>query len=123
MRAKRFSVLVIMTAVLTVLGGQALATAAQPHGTATPANCGWQPANDARLNAWFQDDGVNIRSGDSTSCASLGLGYQHHSVTVHCYSRPGGGDLWVYLTDNSTGVSGWSSQQYVTWHDSFTTMC
>ncbi|AHH97380.1 hypothetical protein GCM10010174_73270 [Kutzneria viridogrisea] len=110
MRATIATAVVLAATALTVAGGQALA-AAKPTAVASPANCGWQPANnDNNTSGRFADDGVNIRSGDSTSCAVLGLGYKSHTITLRCFWNG-----FVYLTDNTTGVTGWSAVDYVNW--------
>jgi uncharacterized protein YraI len=77
--------------------------------SAEAATCPQTPTNPLNSVASFTGDGVNIRTGPSTSCTSKGLGYRIHSVTYHCEASG-----WVYLTDNTTGVTGWSSGQFVT---------
>ena len=78
---------------------------------APTADCGSNPTYNTNTGASFTANGVNIRTGPSTSCASKGVGYETNSVTVHCDDPDTG---WFYLTDNSTGVTGWSSPSYVT---------
>jgi hypothetical protein len=50
--------------------------------------------------------GANIRTGPSTSCASVGQGQVSHSATYHCYKNVGQ-HTWTYLKDNTNGRSGW----------------
>lgn len=57
---------------------------------------------------------VNIRSGRSTNCASLGLGYTSHTVDIHCTSYYNGTD-WTYLRDATTGVKGWVKSSLLNW--------
>jgi hypothetical protein len=54
------------------------------------------------------DDGTRIRTSPPSGTIK-GLCYHTHSVTAWCYTDVGGGNFWIDLTDNSTGVSGWSS--------------
>ncbi|WP_442912797.1 SH3 domain-containing protein [Kutzneria sp. CA-103260] len=62
---------------------------------------------------------MNIRSGPGTDCTSKGLGYIGHNVTVYC------GDVsnWDYLTDNTTGVTGWASNDLVDWNTGSAPSC
>jgi hypothetical protein len=83
------------------------------------SGCGWRPANNSHKSASYNQSGVNIRSGADTSCTILGSGYPGQSVTVRCaWYNSGDGRWWDYLTDNSTGVTGWSADQYVNWSGS-----
>jgi uncharacterized protein YraI len=91
---------------LVAAAGFTLAVAAPTPAAA--AVCPQTPTNNTNTAASFTGDGVNIRTGPSTSCTSKGLGYRVHSVTYHCE-----GSGWVYLTDNTTGVTGWSSGAFV----------
>jgi len=70
--------------------------------------CGWTPANNSNVSAGFNEDGVNIRTGGSTSCAIRGEGFTGQSVIVRC-DVPEGPDnhFWFYLTDQTTGITGW----------------
>ncbi|MFF4802354.1 hypothetical protein ACFY1U_28780 [Streptomyces sp. NPDC001351] len=59
----------------------------------------------------FNDDGVRIHSGPGTGYSVNGLGYRGHSVTKHCFV--GYDDQWTYITDNTTGVSGYVTPIYL----------
>jgi hypothetical protein len=75
---------------------------------AATTNCSWKPANNSNAPGVFQQQGVNIRSGPSTSCNVIyGEGYTGQSVTIHCGTSTSQ-NVWLYLTDNTTGVTGWS---------------
>lgn len=81
------------------------------HASVRPAsNCGWQPANDSNAPTSFTGDGVNLRTGPGADCTSLGLGYTSHGVVIRCVDLADGYD---YVTDNSTGVTGWAADQYI----------
>lgn len=100
---------VAMTAAV-VTGIGAWATAASAH-TAAPASCpdnNWINVASGTGNL-FDANGVNIRTGPSTTCTSLGLGYTSHNITVHCYNLYG----WSHVRDNTTGVSGWVDTDYL----------
>ena len=91
---------------LVVMLGSSLVVA-EPA-AASAAACPQTPGRSNDAPGHFTGDGVNIRTGPSTSCTSRGLGYRSHAVIVHCY-----GSGWVYLTDTTTRVTGWSSSQFV----------
>lgn len=59
--------------------------------------------------------GVNIRTAPSTGCTSVGVGYSGHWLTLHCIQVGYDNFLWDYLTDNTTGKTGWSRDSYVSW--------
>lgn len=92
------------------------ASAAAPASGVRPAiSCIWNPANNSNQPGTFTGSGVNIRTGPDTSCTAIGSGYPGHSLTVRCYTNAAGGYYWIYLTDNTTGKTGWSRGDYVTW--------
>lgn len=102
-----------LTAVLAggvlVAGISVVPVTAATAATMTPAiNCIQNPSTNANQPSRFIGNGVNIRTGPSTSCTAVGEGFLNQSVTVHCIKGS-----WVYLTDNVSGVKGWSSSQYV----------
>lgn len=97
--------------------GKTMLLATGPE-TAIPqfSGCGWTPANDSKVSGTYNESGVYIRSGADTSCAALGEGFPGQSVTVHCvWYNSGDGLIWDFLTDNTTGVRGWSADEYVNW--------
>lgn len=58
----------------------------------------------------FDANGVNIRTGPSTSCAILGRAYSSQRVDYHCWAvgqKVNGYDTWTYLRNVSTGKYGW----------------
>jgi hypothetical protein len=91
----------------------AMAGADETATNVTPMSCStWSPANDSKTATHFLDSGVNIRNNAGTGCAIIGEGYPGQSVTAHCWHSVNGVS-WAFLTDNSTGVTGWSEQQYI----------
>ncbi|HEY3506258.1 MAG TPA: SH3 domain-containing protein [Actinocatenispora sp.] len=109
MRLRKPVIAVAMTAAVAAgAGAWATAASAQP---AAPASC---PDNswkyDSGTGKIFTANGVHIRTGPSTSCTSLGLGYTSHSVTVHCSKDH---VTWSHIRDNTTGVSGWVDYHYL----------
>ncbi|MFD8726197.1 SH3 domain-containing protein [Streptomyces sp. NPDC059629] len=113
MRIRRSLLAAIGAAALAVTGFAVPATAA----TSSPAafSCGWKPANNFNPpDAKFTQDGVNIRSGQSTSCPALGQGYKSHSLDIRCLTS-NDPDTWMYVTDKTTGVTGWVNQIYLIW--------
>lgn len=94
---------------LAAIGIGTTVLAAPASAMVTPkVTCGWKPANNSDYTVSFTTNGVNIRSGPSTSCTSLGLGYTSNSVYVRCE-----GSGWDYITDRTTGVTGWSAASYI----------
>lgn len=90
----------------------ATTVAASPASAAAP--CGWTPANNSNLTAVFGDEGVNIRNGGGVNCTILGEGYTTHSVSVRCsWNNAGENATWLYLTDRTTGVTGWSRSDFL----------
>ncbi|WP_415646235.1 SH3 domain-containing protein [Stackebrandtia soli] len=65
---------------------------------------------------------VNIRSGRSTNCVSLGVGYTSHTVDIHCTSTYNGED-WTYLRNVNTGVKGWVKTSLLDWPNHRLVMC
>ncbi|MEE4547005.1 hypothetical protein V2S66_34200 [Streptomyces sp. V4-01] len=91
---------------------------ASPAHSATPqaAWCGWTPANNSNVPGTFSNAGVNIRNGQYTNCTVLGAGYNGHDLTFRCFAdgtSVGGNGVWIYLTDRTTGVTGWASAAYI----------
>jgi hypothetical protein len=75
---------------------------------AQPAACpdnGWSIL-DGRTGRFFAGNGINIRTGPSTHCTSLGLGSSTHQVQLDCW-KPGEGGSWSHLLDSTTHVQGW----------------
>jgi hypothetical protein len=54
-------------------------------------------------------DGSRIRRSPSTSAAVLGLCYSTHRVVIHCAGAGSDSHVWGNVTDQTTGVSGWSA--------------
>ncbi|MGK5531176.1 SH3 domain-containing protein [Streptomyces sp. URMC 129] len=101
--------LAVPTVLLTAGTGQA-ATPAAP--TAVTADVSTTEVS-AAIWGEFREDGVRIRTGPGTQYAVAGLGYRDHSVTVHCFVAPEPNHAWYYLTDNTTGVTGWVSSSLI----------
>jgi hypothetical protein len=81
---------------------------------AAPAvDCTQNPATNSAKAADLFGSGVNIRTGPFTSCTSVGEGQFGQSVTAHCSVTNSNGVNWVYLTDHTTGKTGWSEAQFV----------
>jgi hypothetical protein len=56
----------------------------------------------------FTGNGVNIRSGPSSTCTPLGQGQRSHSVSSYC--RKGS---WTAVFDHTTGIKGWVSEDFL----------
>ncbi|GLF97240.1 SH3 domain-containing protein [Streptomyces yaizuensis] len=86
---------------LTVPIGLATATPA-----AAAAPCG-TVVSDRDGSSWVSGvDGVNMRSGSSTSCAIPGVIYAHHSLDYHCYTAQSGA-TWTFIRNDTTDRQGW----------------
>lgn len=102
----------VIAAVAAISMGAVGAVSASPVSRHAPdAQCGLQESQNIYSYGSFAANDVNIRTGPSTSCTSVGLGYIGHSVIIYCYS----GD-WDYLDDQTTGKLGWSLDEYVDWN-------
>ena len=64
------------------------------------------PNYDTTSGRLFAGNYINIRTGPSTACTSLGQGQRTHNVQYNCY-KSGENGTWTYLRDTTTGVSGW----------------
>ncbi|WP_406861424.1 SH3 domain-containing protein [Streptomyces sp. HUAS MG47] len=49
---------------------------------------------------------VNIRTGPTTDCTSVGQAQMSHNLRLDCY-RSGEGGTWSHVKDVTTGRSGW----------------
>ncbi|MCX4745061.1 hypothetical protein OG455_05900 [Kitasatospora sp. NBC_01287] len=63
---------------------------------------------------------ANIRSGPTTSYGVLGVGYPGQGNTDYCFTNQGtgvnGDYAWDKNRDSATGVTGWTSEEYLTSH-------
>lgn len=79
--------------------------------TGTPAfavSCpdnGWV-SRDGRTGTYFDGNGINIRTGPSTKCTSIGQGQASHRVMLDCF-KTGEGGTWSHLWDYTTDRGGW----------------
>jgi len=79
--------------------------------TATPAfavSCpdnGWSIL-DGRVGQYFAGNFINIRTGPSTVCTSLGQGQASHTVQLDCW-KSGQNGTWSHLFDFTTSKEGW----------------
>jgi hypothetical protein len=123
-RARRVTAAAACAAILglAAFAAPASASASRPVGShATSAGrtpdisfgCGSAPTFYQSNNGHFTSQGVNIRSGPYTSCASYGLGYEGNTLKVWCYTANSNHVIWYYLNDRTTGVRGWSEARYV----------
>lgn len=83
------------------------------------------PTSDAVASTSIQGDyigtNVYIRSGPHVSSTALGQGSSGDGITLYCRTSGdsvGGDSTWVYLTDNRTGVTGYSADYYTAWSGS-----
>jgi hypothetical protein len=99
-----------------VAAPQASAATARPA-VAPHVTCPWHPANNDNVSGHFLGTGINIRIGPSSApgCTSIGQGQPGHTMHERCWTHNNSdGFDWVYLTDNTTGKTGWSRQDLVT---------
>jgi hypothetical protein len=97
----------------------AVVPAASPAFAASCPDNGWS-TRDGSTGYFFDGSGINIRTGPSTNCTSLGMGYSSQRVQYDCY-KEGQDGTWTHLTDLSTGVKGWSKDSLLVgsgsgWH-------
>jgi len=83
--------------------------AAGRDATANAANlvgCGTTEPNVDGKTGDFTD-AARIRTGPSTSCTALGDGFPGQGATYFCFVIGQDGGTWTYLRNNTTGVTGW----------------
>ena len=83
------------------------------------------PAAEAVATTSIQGDfngtNINIRSGPHLTSTSNGQGSTGDGLTAYCKTTGdsvGGDTTWISLTDNRTGVSGYSANRYTVWSGS-----
>ncbi|QKW13451.1 SH3 domain-containing protein [Verrucosispora sp. NA02020] len=74
--------------------------------TAMAPRCGWLPGANEPYSVGFSGAGIRLRTGPSTTCTVLGLGYAGQSATLRCGAVGDDGWSWYYVRNNSTGVTG-----------------
>jgi hypothetical protein len=74
---------------------------------ACPDN-GWS-IRDGGSGYLFAGSGVNIRTGPSTACTSVGLGYPNHLVRLDCKKGS-----WSHIYDITTAKLGWVANSLLT---------
>ncbi|MET7870034.1 SH3 domain-containing protein [Streptomyces cyaneofuscatus] len=77
--------------------------------TAAPAHyaCGSTPPDLDPVQGTGKANGVNMRTGSSTSCAGRGLAHLSHTINYHCWTLGQDGSTWTYARNLSTGYAGW----------------
>ncbi|OAR26731.1 hypothetical protein A8W25_31080 [Streptomyces sp. ERV7] len=111
----RFTRTALCTAALAALAIPATATAASaaPATTATASTLLTRDCDQP--GEWaIGTRAVTIRSRATTHSTALGILYRGHRFTVHSTR----GD-WHYVTDRTTGITGWVSGAYVYRNASF----
>lgn len=107
-----------LTAVAIAVAAAAVGSAA----LAAPASaqvspqfaCGWHPANNSGyVGQYFNNQPINIHTGNDLSCPVIGRGYESHTVELRCQWWDASGNGWEYVTDKTLGVTGWVDYFYV----------
>lgn len=94
------------TAALT-LGG--LVVSASPAAADNTHCYGWDTHPDLYSAGGIHfGNGTYIRRGPYTDCDGFGLGYPSHGIDVHCAVINSNNNIWYYVRDTTTGVSGWA---------------
>jgi SH3-like domain-containing protein len=107
-------IVTILVAVIPIIGFTMVSTISGASAAVSPAvSCTHNPTAGSGQASRFLGEGVNIRTGPSTSCTSLGLGYEDQKVTLYCVNSS---YTWVYLKDDATGVKGWVSASLAAWY-------
>jgi hypothetical protein len=104
----------------TLLGLTTLGLGAAPPASAAtirPAffGCGWTPANNSANPGYYYYSNVNIRSGADLSCSvKTSATSVNDNLLLRCgwYNSSDGYD-WIYVTDETLGVTGWSRADFV----------
>ncbi|MFT4009371.1 MAG: hypothetical protein QM655_04940 [Nocardioidaceae bacterium] len=98
------SLLAVGFAASSLVFAQAVTQSASAAGSCPNNN--WTNLDDNRVNNNFANNGVNIRTGDSVDCTSLGQGQKTHDTRLHCWTFNGTWG-WNHLRDINTTVVGW----------------
>jgi hypothetical protein len=96
----------VVAACVAVAGGAAAVLPASPAMAASCPDNGWSIL-DGRIGQYFNTNYVNIRTGPSTSCTSIGQGQMSHLVQLDCWKVGDGGYTWTHLWDFTTARGGW----------------
>lgn len=99
------SVLVAASLAVAATGFVVLPTAGAAFAASCPDNA-WTFADESEGN-FFNGNFINIRTGPSTACTSLGQGQASHRVQYDCW-KSGENGTWTHLFDETTGIEGWS---------------
>ncbi len=102
----------MLTAVALAVSFGGLFAGAGPASAVSCPDNGW-----SRLDSYtdsFSVSGVNMRTGPSTSCPSVGQGQLGQVVTLHCYKYAPGLVGWDHVYNQATGKSGWVRSIYLT---------
>lgn len=99
-------------ALIGLFGAVAVGGAVTPAAAANASSATARPASDQ--TCYFVGDGVRLRANHTTSSTVLGLAYRSHSCLLHSIWYDPSGGVWEYVTDRTTGVTGWA-WNYVAW--------
>jgi hypothetical protein len=108
---KKVSTALVTALAATAVGGLGII------GTASSAeaySCSGQPYQthgNAAVTGVFSSGGSRIRSGPSTNCGALGVGYSSQSARLDCYVyNQSDGYFYDHVKDTTTGISGWTRE-------------
>jgi hypothetical protein len=109
LRTTKFLPLVIAVAFVSPLALAGTASAAAEN-----YSCGSTPPDlDPLPQAAHKANGVNMRTGSSTSCTSRGLAYDSDVINYQCWTA-GSDWTWTYARDVTTGRAGWMRDDLLT---------
>ncbi len=70
--------------------------------------CGATPADkDHSGYVALRRNAVNMRTGPSTNCTSVGLANRGNKLDYHCWVGGAGRHSWTYLRNDTRGTKGW----------------
>ena len=70
--------------------------------------CGATPADkDHSSYVTLNRNAVNMRTGPSTNCTSVGLANRGNKLDYHCWVGGSGTHSWTYLRNVTRGTKGW----------------
>jgi hypothetical protein len=97
----------VLTLVASGLGVSLSAASADAATSSQPSWCGWHPANTMWNPGDVLQAPLNLRTGQSTLCNSIGTfkSTGWGQVNIHCYTTNGSGETWYYV--DSTLGNGW----------------
>lgn len=114
MRVNRPKASSVLMASVLLAGAAVAGISTNAEAASYSYSCGNQPSQvvyGVASTGVYPSAGSNIRSGPSTNCTPLGVGYSSHFVRLDCYVyNTSDGQFWDHVYDYTTGFHGWTRE-------------